>query len=95
MEWGELVRHKTLKLKKNSKRRRALEYAKGIGRPRRQFPNPEVSNLDQYSEIEHENGQGYESDLPYKNDHNIDMINLEQNHNQYASEIEKIKAMFS
>lgn len=72
---------------RNSKRERALEYAKGISRPRQQFAKYN-------SQVEQANDEDEDEEL-YQYHNNTDVETLEHNHQQYLSEIDKIKAMFN
>ena len=76
---------------KNSKRERALEYARGIIKPNDKYGN-EAIYLDNFNDqIDDE----YQSDYSYQyKQDNMNYDNLNDN-SQYASEIDKIKAIFN
>mmetsp|Transcript_21429 Transcript_21429/g.23868 ORF Transcript_21429/g.23868 Transcript_21429/m.23868 type:complete len:96 (-) Transcript_21429:6-293(-) len=89
----ELARHKTLRIEKNSKREIANEYAKGIGRPFDQRENMESVLLDNTEDQTLVN-DAYD-EYSYQSPSYNNLSKLEDNHNNYASEIEKIKSMFN
>lgn len=73
----------------NSKRRRALEYAKGISKPNDLRMQNSAIEVDDMEDIEQ-----YQADYSY-NYNNPHLEELENNHEDYVSQIEKIKAMFN
>ena len=79
-----------LKLRKNSKREVALEYAKGISKPNdMRFRGANMSQQDF-----DEDAIGYYND-GYQYQDRPDLGQLENNHNEFSNEIDKIKAMFN
>ena len=85
----ELVRRKALRIEKNSKREIANDYAKGIGRSYDQHENIESVHLDNTEDQTLANDEYSYQSPSYNN-----LSKLEDNHNNYASEIERIKSMF-
>lgn len=85
------VRPKTLRIGKNSKREIAIDYARGISRPvneRGMQESVQVQNMEDLDGYSNEKDYSYQS--PEYN-----LSQLDENHNNFASELEKIKSMFN
>lgn len=73
-----------------------MEYARGISKPLNgRNNNHEAINLENYTEDESGMEPDYQSDYSYHYNNNTNFAELDANHHNFASEIDKIKAMFN
>ena len=88
-QWEEQVWHNSQKLLKNSKRERALEYARGIPKPGKQ----NLQNDIYFNQITEDDDDLIESLVPgnYKSSD----LYSEPKKMEFLSEIDKIKALFN
>lgn len=82
-----------MNVRRNSNREKALEYAKGISRPTMSQRKDPVYQDETYGE-DAENVYNTYGDYSYQYQNNPELDQLQNDHDNYQSEIEKIKAMF-
>ena len=90
------ARLRMIKIGVNSTREIALEYAKGIGKPSNQRLEHERINADNIPNYENEEIEGgvYQNEYSYQSPLYTNMSQLEENHTNFSSELDKIRNMF-